>query len=60
MASDSLNKRLHALEERQPPKPRRIRMIVDGDPWPEDADDVVVLMAGRPIRAAHGATGKGS
>ena len=60
MASDSLNKRLHALEEARPATPRMIRMIVEGDPYPDDADDVVVLMAGRPIRAARAATGEGS
>jgi hypothetical protein len=60
MASDSFNRRLHALEERQPAKPRRIRIIVAGNAYPEDADDVVVLTPGRPIRAADAETGKGS
>jgi hypothetical protein len=60
MASDSFNKRLHALETKQPAKPRRIRMIVAGNAYPEDADDVVVLTPGRPIRAADAETGKGS
>jgi hypothetical protein len=60
MASDSFNRRLYALEERQPAKPRRIRMIVAGNPYPEDADEVVVLTPGRPIRAADAETGKGS
>lgn len=56
MGSDR-DRRLQVLEDRRPSKPRTIRMIVEGDPIPEDADDVVVLTAGRPVWAVHSEPG---
>jgi hypothetical protein len=46
-----INRRLGELEKRQPPKPRRVVIVGEHDPEPQDADFVIRLCAA-PMRGA--------
>lgn len=43
-----IDRRLAAIEARQPPKPRRVVIIGEHDPAPTDADFVIRLVAAEP------------